>query len=401
MNVAARVREIYEKHPYPASLGAPAANGPGQPVPMEWINAVSPPRWPSPRRILVAGCGTGQEAIFLRRRFPKADVVAVDFSARSIAAAREAQEASQPARPIRFLVADLTSRRFPEITGGDFDFVSCHGVLSYVPRPGDALRNLVLCIAPEGALYLGVNGAEHFSVRARQFLPVFGFDMAELPDDRRLGEVLELRDAILGSGASLASQAAGYLAGDLFGPLIHNLSLAEWIAFARAAGLHFSGSYSAFRSIRPALNSGLYRLLMPRSRAEVCEILETLAPSAFHPLVFRRRPLINPPWEAPDRLLDWRPALTGLYLRRFPGRRGSWNGLCDLKVKSPSTNTLMELCAREWELEILRQSNGIRSLRKILEQVSIRVPRESLCRRIYRFYQAILINLLPPASRTS
>ena len=397
MDPSERVRGIYEKHPYPASLGAPSAGLWWQLAPMEWINSVWQSERPSPRRILVAGCGTGLEAFALRRRFPGAEIVAVDFSPRSIAAARDAQEASRRARRIRFLVADLADRRFASLAGGGFDFVSCHGVLSYIAQPGRALRNLARCLKLHGAIYLGVNGAGHFSVGARPFLSALGFDMAELRDGQRLWQALQLGDAILGrAGVSLAKRRPGYLASDLFGPLIHDWPLADWIGVCREAGLHLLGSYETLRSLRPALNSDLYRLLMPRSRAEACELVEMLAPSGFHRLVLSRRRPLNPPWGEPARLLDWRPAITDFYLHRWPRRKGSWNRLRSLKLKSPSTNTLMVLCSPEWEVEILRQSDGKRSLRQILGRIRTSVPSESLCERVYQFYQAMLINLLPP-----
>jgi hypothetical protein len=68
-----------------------------------------------------------------------------------------------------------------------------------------------------------------------------------------------------------------------------------------------------------------------------------------------------------------------------------------VKLESPSTNTLMELCAPEWELEVLRQSDGKRSFREILDRTPIRPSPRSLCQRAYQLCLAFLINLLPPA----
>ena len=228
----------------------------------------------------------------MRRRFPAAAIVAIDFSSRSVSIARELQQRAPAMRNIRFLVADLATRGLSKKVGHDFDFVSCHGVLSYIPVPERALGNLARCLKPDGALYLGVNGAHHFSESWREFLPAFGFDMAELRDGPYLRELLRLCDAVVGNrgDARHAKRNAGYLAGDLFGPLIQNLPLAGWLRIARVAGLHFQGNFSSSYALRPALESDECRLLIPRSRAELCELVEILCPAHFHRLVFTRQP---------------------------------------------------------------------------------------------------------------
>jgi len=395
MNVSGRVREIYEERPYPASMGVSSARRWWLLAPMEWIQSVWQPQQRSPRRILVAGCGTGLEALALRRRFPDAEIVAVDFSPRSIAAARRSKR-SRSSRPIRFVLADLASRQFPSLVEGGFDLITCHGVLSYVSQPERALRNLARCLEQDGALYLGVNGAGHFSLGARQFLSGVGFDTARFHGGRELRRILRLHDAIIEEPANdLARRKPGYLASDLFGPLIHNLPLKDWIGICRQAGLHLLGCYGKLRPLRPVLNSNLHLLLMPRSRAEVCELVDMLVPAGFHRLLLSRRRPAEPPWDDPETLLDWRPVITEIYQHRWPRRRGSWRALRSVKLKSPSTNTLMELCAPEWVLEVLRQSDGKRSFREILDGISTPVPSVSLSQRVYQFYQAMLINLLP------
>jgi SAM-dependent methyltransferase len=290
-------------------MGVSSARGWWQLAPMEWIQSVWQPQRSSPRRILVAGCGTGLEALALRRRFPEAEIVAVDFSPRSIAAARQSKQSPRPSQPIRFVVADLADRQFASIAGEGFDFITCHGVLSYVARPERALRNLARCLEPDGALYLGVNGAGHFSVGARPFMSALGFDMAEFCDGRGLRNILKLHDTILGEpGNAVAKRKAGYLASDLFGPVIHNLPLKDWVGISREAGLHLLGCYGKLRPLRSALNCGLSSLLKPRSRAEVSELVDMLVPTGFHRLLLSKSRPAEPPWGEPERLLDWRPA---------------------------------------------------------------------------------------------
>ena len=144
---------------------------------MEWINAVWQPPRDFPARILVAGCGSGNEAFAFRGRFPQSEIVALDFSPRSIALAKSSQRRSPHKRRIRFAVGNLASLKFKAIAFGKFDFVSCHGVLSYVPKIEKALANISSCLASDGLFYLGVNGAAHFSASWRPILHRLGFDI--------------------------------------------------------------------------------------------------------------------------------------------------------------------------------------------------------------------------------
>jgi SAM-dependent methyltransferase len=366
---------------------------------MEWINALWKPDQKdfAPDRILVAGCGTGSEAFALRRRFPKSRIVAVDFSSRSISIAQHLQQRAPEMRNIRFLVADLAKRNLSKITGDGFDFVSCHGVLSYAPEPGRVLSNLAHRLKANGALYLGVNGAEHFSARGRALLPAFGFDIAELREEPYLRKLLRLWDAIVHQhgSARLAKLSAGCLAGDLFGSIIHNLPLSNWVRFARGAGLYFQGSYSSWHALRSAMEKDFPQLLIPRSRAEVYELLELLSPAPFHRLLFTPQPVANPPWENQDALRNCRPTLTNLYAMRLPTRSRSWQALRRVAFKSPAMNTRLDWRMPEWEVEIVRQSDGRNTLGTILQEISAAVPPQLLRQQLYVLDQLLVITLMP------
>ncbi|MDQ6912361.1 MAG: class I SAM-dependent methyltransferase [Verrucomicrobiota bacterium] len=398
--VAARVHRIYEDRPYPAVPKRGTKPAIWRLPPWEWIEAIWQPADPVPERILVAGCGTGLEAFAVSGHFPSAEVVAVDFSARSIAVARDLQKRDRKLRQIRFVRADLASTHFAKVGRGEFDFISCHGVLSYIPQVERVLRNFVRSLTPRGVLYLGVNGVAHFSVKWRAALPRFGFDVACFDDGRRLRQVLAFFDRVTQSpGGPLARKDAAYLASDLFAPLIRNLPLAQWIKLCRAAGLAFLSSYSGERTLRFAINDEACRHLLPRSRAEVCELVETLRPSAFHGLLFSREPAGNPPWENRRELLRWRVIRTPVYGNSWPARRGDWQALRTVRLQSESTNSLIELRVPEWEIEIVRQSNGKRSLAEIVNRIPVAISSASLCSSLYLLYQLALINVLSPVCR--
>ena len=357
---------------------------------------MSQPDHPVPRRILIAGCGTGNEAFAFRRRFPHAEITAVDFSQRSINLARKRQREFSRSKKIRFLCCDLNDRRFRRIVGGRFDFISCHGVLSYLQSPERALENLADSLEPGGALYVGVNGPEHFSEKWRQTLPEFGFDLDHFKDGSRLRRVLRLHDALTRHPIDVvAGEGPEFLASDLFGPIISNHSLARWVAICRRFGLHLSGSYQAHHSLRRTLNEGLCDLLIPRSRAEVHALAEVISPSVFHSLVFTRKPEAPIPWLVPGALQRCAVSATRLYTWRSPRRTQRWQTLRSLTIRSKSTNALVHLRVPEWVIEILRKGNTGRSITSIFGETMPAISTQSLQKYLYSLYLLGLINLRP------
>lgn len=392
------VRQAYEDEPYPGTVPEQGQLQ-WRLAPMEWINALWKPGRPAadPERILIAGCGTGAEAFAVQRRFPGAEIVAIDFSPRSISIAHRLQQRRRPRNPVRFLVADLAARGFNKATGGNFDFVSCHGVLTYVPEPARALRTLARCLAPGGALYLGVNGRTHQSVALRGALPAFGFDTARFADSRALREVLALCDAILMPSNRVAREGAPYLASDVFGPHFQNLPLADWTGIGRRAGLHFCGSFGSHYGVRAAVAQGLCGLLAPRSRAEVAQLSDILQPAPFHCLVFMRQRTASPPWAHHGQLVRWRPVLSKLFRSRLPVRPSSESRT--ITFRSPAMNTHVSSEMAPWQVQLLLRGNGARSIQRILKSTRAEVSPDALVQHLYVLHQLLVIDLLPPAGR--
>src|SRR4029077_15427018 len=221
-------------------------------------------------------------------------------------------------------------------------------------------------------------------------------DADEFRESGRVREVLRVCDSLSGyPRISLAERDAGYLAGDLFGPLNRALPLAEWNRFCRRAGLHLLGSYHANFDVRDLLNRDLHAALMPRSRPEGADLVDPLQPASFHQLVLSRRAPIRTPSTEGNRLLRQRPFLTSLYTFRLPGRGGPWRRTRTLTLKSRPINTKVTLQAPLWEIEILRRSDGDHSLGEILDPVRPAVSAKSLREGMYLLYQLGVINLLP------
>lgn len=114
-------------------------------------------------RVLVAGCGTGDSALWLAHqlRDTPSEIVALDLSAASLAIA-EARAAVRALRNIRWVNASLLD--LPKLGLGLFDYVSCLGVLHHLPDPDAGLRALASVLQPDGgmtAMVYGLPGRSH------------------------------------------------------------------------------------------------------------------------------------------------------------------------------------------------------------------------------------------------
>ena len=107
--------------------------------------------------VLDAGCGTGQNSIWLREK--GFNVTGADFSEFALEQARRAHG-------IDFRLADLTDLPFADES---FDAIFCIGVLMHVPQIERALQELVRVLRPGGWLVIAETNAvapETFAFRA-------------------------------------------------------------------------------------------------------------------------------------------------------------------------------------------------------------------------------------------
>ncbi len=136
--VSISVRAVYEENPYPRwrKLRPEAAVA----------------RQGDPRRILIAGCGTGRHALLWARLYPEAQILAVDLSRASLAYAMRQQRALGLAS-VDFRHGDILA-----LAGSAqrFDLISCIGVIHHMARPQDGLNALAGLLAPDGAMELGL-----------------------------------------------------------------------------------------------------------------------------------------------------------------------------------------------------------------------------------------------------
>ena len=229
------VRRFYEETPYPRWTSLKAI----EPRPLgEALSQLFPTRrqilsrLQAHPRVLIAGCGTGRQALLAAQFYADAELLAIDLSRTSLAyAQRKARDAC--INNVTFRHADLLAL---DAQAGSFDLIECSGVLVCLEDPVAGLRSLARRLVPGGVLKLGLYSetARRHIVRARAFIDAEGYQAT--PADIRA-----CRQAIAASAdPQLASVAAGrdFFSTSMVRDLIfhikeHRFSL-DWIAGAAA-----------------------------------------------------------------------------------------------------------------------------------------------------------------------
>jgi SAM-dependent methyltransferase len=157
--ITAAVRQQYEENPYPRWVRLPA------PPPPMVLDELIRHQFPSvPFRplnktesldVLIAGCGTGRIALDVAQSFAGAQVLAVDLSLASLAAARRKTPPALKDR-IEFAQADIMSIG---AIGRDFDYIGVGGVLHHMADPLGGWRELIKLMRPNALMQVGLYSA--------------------------------------------------------------------------------------------------------------------------------------------------------------------------------------------------------------------------------------------------
>jgi len=172
--VSRKVQEHYEEHPYPRWERLPVS------IRQTTVPAEMARRFPGATislpenaRILIAGCGTGQQSLYLARQFPKSQILAIDFSAASLRyALRKTKEAG--IGNIEYAQADILEL---DKGLGPFDYIVCAGVLHHMRDPNAGLMRLLDLLSNRGVIELGLysEAARKCVVAAKELILENGF----------------------------------------------------------------------------------------------------------------------------------------------------------------------------------------------------------------------------------
>lgn len=143
------VADFYERFPYPIRPSGYARPANSQ----FWVQALNhEARRLAPcsfKKILVAGCGTGQ-AVTVAHMFPDAEVTGVDVSKEAFRCSQEDAFLTGLGNKLQLIQTDLLE------ASGTFDAVFCDGVIHHLLAPMDGIRKLASLLSPDGLIHLMV-----------------------------------------------------------------------------------------------------------------------------------------------------------------------------------------------------------------------------------------------------
>lgn len=146
----------YEAHPYPRWERISAR----QPLPLAQVLAQLLPHTlgrlaplPNPVEVLVAGCGTGRQALTSASRIAGSRVTALDLSRTSLGFAARQSASSRLDTHITWMQGDLLL--VPRL-GQRFHLIECAGVLHHMADPMAGWRALCDVLAPGGLMYIAL-----------------------------------------------------------------------------------------------------------------------------------------------------------------------------------------------------------------------------------------------------
>jgi ubiquinone/menaquinone biosynthesis C-methylase UbiE len=154
-SVSSKVQDQYEENPYPRwqDIGFNTASSYQQAL-LKNFPQLNLSHWQGKQKlnVLVAGCGTGRQAIRLASYFNDLNIIAIDLSARSLAYA-EQQASKYKVDNIQFIQADILEfDDFPML----FDIIECSGVLHHMENPEQGLQSLQRLLSPTGVMKIAL-----------------------------------------------------------------------------------------------------------------------------------------------------------------------------------------------------------------------------------------------------
>lgn len=206
-DISRQVMQQYEENPYPRWTVNPVAT-----FVVDRIRGKTGDvgAQGAPQEILIAGCGTGQQAVQTAQLYPQSTLLAVDISRASLAYAQRKTRELGLAN-VEYAQADILKLG---TIGRSFDRIDCIGVLHHLADPEAGWRVLLGLLRPHGQMRVGLYSetARRSVVAARARIAEGGYrattgdirrfrqDIMREPDHRRWQPLLGARDFYTTSG---------------------------------------------------------------------------------------------------------------------------------------------------------------------------------------------------------
>lgn len=171
------------------------------------LNGFRVPDTAAPFRYLELGCGQGFGLCLIAATYPQAEFIGVDFNPEHVAHATELARATGLTN-VRFEEADFSSLA-ERWTLGRFDYVTLHGIYSWVPV--DVRQSLLRCLegatAPGALVYVSYNTLPGWvsAVPLQHMLRQLQVAQSGLPGPQIIQQGIELFDRLLAANAGIGA----------------------------------------------------------------------------------------------------------------------------------------------------------------------------------------------------
>jgi methyltransferase-like protein/SAM-dependent methyltransferase len=291
-------------------------------------------------RVLELGCATGGNLIPMADRLPESQFVGVDYSRAQLQIAERTASLLQ-LKNLEFKYADIA-----ELGNslGEFDYVICHGVFSWVPK---ALQDKILevirdALTPQGVAYLSYNTQPGWYLRSVlremmcSYAPLETTSTARIAKGKALLQFFEraaereshpYASLLKSECAGIIKQPDGYIFHEYFEPENRPLYFHEFVSHAQQFQLQYVGESlvsSMFTTgLGPEVENQLQGLAFDLIAGE--QHLDIIRNRAFRQSLLCR-------WEVPLIRHLTTNQLEGL---RFTARVTAENPAIDLKSRTP------------------------------------------------------------------